>query len=207
MTEAEWPLAGIEAEEYEALCAVDDLPEDKRRFVMEWMRSRDPMRAYRAAGWHRTGNDAKDRSFARNKTIRDPEIAEAIAALQANRLRKLKVDRATIEGELAKIAFASMSTFMRIQDDGTAYLDFSEATHEDLSALESFKCEIDYRPGDDPDSPKQVMKMQIKMTNKLGALEKLARIHKLIGGDDALDAVFDIAEAIKQGRKRAGMEG
>lgn len=197
------PLLGIEAEEYDALCSVHELPEDKRRFVMEWMRSRDPMRAYVAAGWARTGRDPQDKGYALKQVKDDPEISAAIKVLQARRLKRFNVNRQTIEEGLARIAFFDWSRVIRIQEDGTPYFDFSEADADDMAAISEWTVKREHDPGADATAGVQVLDVKVKRLDPLRAFEALAKIHKLIGGDGALDAIHDIADAIKAGRERA----
>lgn len=200
------PLHGIEGEEYDALCSVHEMPEDKRRFVLEYMRSRDPMRAYMAAGWARTGRDAQDKGYALRQIKNDPDISNAIQVLQANRLKRFSVSRLTIEAQLAKIAFFDWSRVIRIQNDGTPYFDFSEADADDLAAISEWTVKREHNPSADAGAGVEVLDVKVKRHNPLQALETLAKIHKLIGGDGTLDAIHDIADAIKAGRKRAGLE-
>lgn len=197
-------LSGIEAEEYDALCRIESLSNDKREFILTFMRTRDVMQSYRKAGWYITGDEKRDISYAKAR-IKDPEIKQIIDLLHINRLNKLNVTRDTIETELAKVAFHNVSRFVQIQEDGTAYLDLNKPDVHDLSAVSEFRSEIGTRAVDDM-GRREVFKQHVKFYDKLRALETLAKIRKMIGGEEVLDAVVDIAEAIKAGRRRAGID-
>lgn len=197
------PLAGIEAEEYDALCRVEGLSEDKRNFILTWMRTRDPITSYKAAGWYETGNVEKDIKYAKSR-LNDPEIKQIVDILHLQRLNRLSISRETIEGELAKIAFHNVSRFYHVQEDGTVYLDFSKPDQYDMAAVSEISCDISTRQVDG--DRREVFKQRVKFYDKLRALETLAKIRKMIGGEDALDAITDIAEAIRAGRKRAGLD-
>lgn len=197
-------LAGIEAEEYEALCAIETMANDKREFIRTFMRTRDVLKSYKAAGWYMSGDHTRDLNYARAR-MKDPEIKQAIDILHINRLNKLNVSRETIEGELAKIAFHDVSKFFQFQDDGTVYLDMNKPDVFDMAAVSEIRCEVGTRAVDDM-GRREVFKQQVKFYDKLRALETLAKIRKMIGGEEVLESVFDIAEAIKAGRRRAGID-
>lgn len=197
------PLDGVEEEEA-LIVAEADLNDRQRLFVHAYMRHLNVSRAYRDAGYGKSVN-TKTISAGAHQLFNRPAIKEVIQTLMAGRMRRVQATPKRIEEELAKVAFASLGRMMVVQADGTAYLDFSRADETDLAGLKKFKCEVSYKPGDDPDEPKQVLKMEAELGDKLSALTTLARIHKLIGGDDGVVALVDIAQAIREGRKRAGL--
>jgi len=191
------PLDGIEHEELLATQLVV-MPERHRRFILAYLRTNNVARAYREAGFEGGGG---------NRLMQDPKVREQIAFLQQERLRRLQVTPERIEEELAKIAFASLGAVMRVQEDGTAYLDLSEADDVTLAGLKSFKCEIEHKPGDDPDNPKMVLKMEAHLWPKVEALGKLAQIRKMISGETQVSVTVDVAEEIrKKRRERAGLD-
>ena len=198
------PLHGIEEEEF-LVVAMADLNDRQRLFVHAYMRTMSGARAYREAGYVRNGSNA---DAARNavRLLNKPKVRDVIQFLLSARMRRIQATPQRIEEELAKVAFASLGRIMVTQEDGTAYLDFSRADEADLAGLKKFKCEVNYKPGDDRDDPKQVLKMEAEVGDKLSALMGLARIHKMIGGDDGVTALVDIAQAIRDGRKRAGID-
>lgn len=197
-------LSGIEAEEYDALCKIETLSNDKRQFILTYMRTRDPIQSYKAAGWYETDSRERNMAYAKGR-LKDPEIKQIIDLLHINRLNRLNVTRETIESELAKVAFLNVGRFMTVQEDGTAFLDFTRPDLEDMAAVSEIRCDVSTRAVDDM-GRREVYKQSVKFYDKLRALETLAKIRKLIGGEEALDAMFDIAEAIKAGRKRAGID-
>jgi phage terminase small subunit len=198
------PLNGIEDEEF-LLVQMADLNDRQRLFVHAYMRSLSGSQAYRDAGY--AGNRLPPAvAVGAQNLLNRPKVREVINALLAGRMRRIQATPERIEQELAKVAFASIGHVMVVQADGTAFLDFSRADEATLAGLKKFKCEIQHRPGDDPDEPKQVLKMEAEVGDKLNALMGLARIHKMIGGDEGVTALVDIAQAIRDGRKRAGLK-
>lgn len=199
------PLDGIEDEEF-AIVAMADLSERQRLFVHCYMRTLSGSRAYRDAGYGRPGQSAASMAASAKSVLAKPKVREVVDALLAGRMRRIQATPQRIEEELAKVAFATIGRLMVVQEDGTAFLDFSRADETDFAGLKKFKCEVQYRPGDSRDDPKQVLKMEAEVGDKLAALTTLARIHKMIGGDEGVTALVDIAQAIRDGRKRAGLK-
>lgn len=198
------PLADIEDEEFQ-IVAMSDLTDRQRLFVHSYMRTLSATRALYDAGYMKSGKTHSDASRGR-QILMKPKVRDVIQALLAGRMRRIQATPQRIEEELAKVAFASLGRVMVVQQDGTAYLDFNRADEADLAGLKKFKCEISYKPGNDRDDPKEVLKMEAEVGDKLSALMGLARIHKMIGGDDGVTALVDIAQAIRDGRKRAGLK-
>jgi phage terminase small subunit len=198
------PLHGIEEEEF-LVVQMADLSEKQRLFVHAYMRTLSGSTAYRMAGYARNSNPATTAAGAVS-LLNKPKVRDVVQSLLAARMRRIQATPQRIEEELAKVAFASIGRLMVVQEDGTAFLDFNRADEADLAGLKKFKCEVSYKPGDSRDDPKQVLKMEAEVGDKLAALMGLARIHKMIGGDEGVTALVDIAQAIRDGRKRAGLE-
>jgi len=195
------PLDGIEAEELLATQLVV-MPEKYRRFILAYLRTNSVTRAYREAGF-----EGEQASTGGMRLMKDPRVSSIIHARQQERLRRLQVTPERIEEEIAKVAFATLGAIMRVQEDGSAYLDFSEADADTLAGLQSFKCELVQSPGDDPDQPRSVLKMEAKMWPKIEALGKLAQIRKMITGDQQVSVTIDVADEIRRKRReRAGLE-
>jgi len=188
-------LAGIEADELLDV-QLTDLTDTERLFVLAYMRTRSVGRAIRDTGVDRTDATA-------HQMLKRPHVRAVVAALTARRMSRLQVTPQKIEEELAKVAFATLGAVMRIQADGTAYLDLSAADETDLAGLKSFKCEIEHRPGDDPDNPKAVLKMEAHLWPKVEALGKLAQIHKMISGDAQVAVTVDVADVLRARRRAA----
>jgi len=189
------PLANIEAEELLDV-QLTDLSETERLFVMAYMRTRSATRALRETGVERAAATAP-------QMLKRERVRTVIAALTARRMARLQVTPQKIEEELAKVAFATLGAVMRIQEDGTAYLDLSDADDVTLAGLKSFKCEIEHKPGDDPDNPKAVLRMEAHLWPKVEALGKLAQIHKMISGDTQVAVTVDVADVLRARRRAA----
>jgi hypothetical protein len=196
-------LDGIEDEDAFTL-ENSGLDDREKIFVMAYLRRRNFQAAGRAAGLISPDDDYGSRDGRR--VYERPLVKAAVDTLLRSRLKRLAVTPARIEQELAKVAFATPGTFMKLQEDGTAYIDFSEAEPEDLAGLHSFKCDVANEPGADRDAPRTVTKMEVRMLDKVNALTKLAQIHKMIGGDGEVTVVVDVADEIREARRRARLK-
>jgi len=195
------PLDGIEDEEF-LIVAESDLSERQKMFVHAYMRHRNVMQAAIDAGY-KTGKGSI--RSAGHSLMKRPKIRNLVNSLLDARMRRMQITPKRIEEELAKVALASLGRIAVVQSDGSMYLDFNRADDADLAGISSFKCEVSNDPNADPDYPRQVTKMSVRMGDKIGALRQLAMIHKMIGSDEGANALVDIADAIRGARKRAGI--
>jgi hypothetical protein len=190
------PLAGIEDEEFRVIEA-SSLSARHRQFVICYLQTHNAAKAARLCGY------AKPYHHSAGAIMERPAVRELISCLLSNRMRRLSATPQRIEQELCKVAFANLGDILEIQADGTAYADFSKASVETLAAIKRFSCEV-RQAANDGDAPREVLHMRVEMADKLGALEKLARIHRIVAGsDDAMAVAVDIAQAIRVARKRA----
>jgi phage terminase small subunit len=68
-------------------------------------------------------------------------MRRAIAREQAKFLQRYEVTPDRLIREFSKIAFSNTDDFIAIQDDGSAIVDFSTATREQLASLAAFEAE------------------------------------------------------------------
>ena len=112
-----------------------------------------------------------------------PDIINRVAFLQRATMQKLEVTPERIMAEVAKIAFASLGNFIKVQADGTGYIDLRDVTPDMFAALEQY--EITELPPfktveNGEEVVREVLKIKVKLNNKLDALEKLMRRHNLV---------------------------
>ncbi len=117
------------------------------------------------------------------ENLSKPAIRDRISFLQRATMRKLEVTPERIMAEVAKIAFASLGDFIKVQADGTGYIDLKDVTPEMFAALESY--EITELPPfktveNGEEVVREVLKIKVKLNSKLDALEKLMRRHNLV---------------------------
>lgn len=129
------------------------------------------------------GYSQKQAASIGSENLRKPQIAARIAYLQRATMKKLEVTPERIMAEVAKIAFASLGDFIKVQADGTGYIDLKDVTPDMFAALESY--EITELPPfktveNGEEVVREVLKIKVKMNSKLDALEKLMRRHNLV---------------------------
>jgi phage terminase small subunit len=118
-----------------------------------------------------------------SENMAKPDIRARIAFLQRATMKKLEVTPERIMAEVAKVAFASLGDFIKVQSDGTGYIDLKDVTPEMFAALESY--EVTELPPfktveNGEEVVREVLKIKVKLSPKLDALEKLMRRHNLV---------------------------
>lgn len=118
-----------------------------------------------------------------SENLSKPVIRDRIAYLQRATMQKLDVTPERIMAEVAKIAFANLGNFIKVQADGTGYIDLKDVTPDMFAALEQY--EVTELPPfktveNGEEVVREVLKIKVKLNNKLDALEKLMRRHNLV---------------------------
>lgn len=157
----------------------------QRKFVETYLANgRNGAAAYRAA----YSNSATPQRAAEeaSKLLKHPKIRPIIdaAAQKAEQATARAVDRyaATQErivAELARIGFASMADYVRVQPDGTAVVDLRDVDDDQFRAVSEVTVEQAGDIGDD-DQPVPVKRVKIKLHDKRAALVDLARIQGFV---------------------------
>lgn len=125
-----------------------------------------------------------------SRLLNSPKIKLRVETLKAEVLAAAQVTSARIIGEYAKLGFASMDDYITVQDDGTAYVDLSRTTKDQRTALGEMT--IDEFTEGRGETARDVRRVKIKLGDKKGALDSLARIaglfidkHEVTGKDGA----------------------
>lgn len=118
-----------------------------------------------------------------SRLLTNVKVKERLAFLQRGVMRSLEVTPERIMAEVAKIAFASLGDFIKVQPDGTGYIDLKNVTPDMFAALEQY--EITELPPfktveNGEEVVREVLKIKVKLSPKLDALEKLMRRHNLV---------------------------
>jgi phage terminase small subunit len=157
----------------------------QRRFVEAYLSNgRNAAAAYRAA--YATKAKPAQVAVEATRLLRHPRIALIVAEADAKAQRATEkvVDRyaATQErivAELARIGFASMADYVRVQPDGTAVVDLRDVDDDQFRAVSEVTVEQAGDIGDD-DQPVPVKRVKIKLHDKRAALVDLARIQGFV---------------------------
>lgn len=169
-----------------------------REFVVLYLRERSAAEAARLCGYGKPWKSAGYTILTR------PDVSALVKRLLNGRLRRLHVTAERIEDELAKIAFSSIGNFIHIQDDGTPCFDLTEADAIDLAAIGRLRAEAVEQVING--EKVKVLKISIDLHSKVHALAQLARIRRMASPDAAPDANGDAATAIRDARRRIGIE-
>lgn len=140
----------------------------------------------------------KAASVAASILMHEPDMAVAIVERRDAIAEAFNITAERTLGEVARIAYGRISDFMQVQDDGSIIWDFSAATEDQLAAIESIKTET-YIEGEG-DFAREVKRVEVKMHNKLAALDKLMKFQGIAGfgaqlegeGEEGGDRTYNI---------------
>jgi phage terminase small subunit len=146
------------------------LKPQQMRFVDEYMRDSNATRAAAAAGYGATHADVAGTRLINNPDVLDEiERRRAVAAGYATR------SQADLVRRLETIAFSDFGRFIRVNDDGLAALDLTDATPDELAIIAECSAE-EVSQGRGLDAI-NIVKTKIKLLDPLRAAEMLAKLH------------------------------
>lgn len=148
-------------------------PKDAR-FVEEYLIDLNAARAARAAGFSETTARAKAFAWAQPDGPK-PDVYKAILARMNKRAEKTEITADRVIQELAKVGFASMRQFIRVDEDGQPQIDLTDAPEDALDALAEVSTEtvLEHEGSGDARTATHVRKTKIKLHDKLKALMAL----------------------------------
>src|SRR5579863_5757586 len=152
-------------------------------FVREYGKDFNGSRAVIAAGYA-----PKSARVTASQLLAKPNIQEDIQRLLDRRADKLDISADRVLGELAKLAFANMADYVAIQEDGSAIIDLSHVSREQLAAVEQLETREYFeneKYEDDAQAGQRVRKIKFKLSNKREALELLGKHLRLFNDEDA----------------------
>jgi len=148
----------------------------QRLFIGEYLIDLNATKTAERAGYSRKTAQSQGARLLTNAMV-----SAAIQEAMDKRAEKLEITAERVLAEIAKCAFINMGDFLRIDPaSGRAFIDLSRATPEQLAALSAFEQEewVE-RAGEGRGNFKAVRKIRLKLTDKLGTLEKLGKHLKL----------------------------
>lgn len=147
----------------------------------------------------RAGYSAKTAGTKGHQLLQIVEIAARIQFLMAERGKRTEITAERVVQELAKVAFASMRQFIRVDSDGQPQIDLSTTDNDNLDALMEVQTEtvVESRGSGDEREFDTIRKTKIKLHNKLGALHELAE-HTGVFAKRDKDQASALAEAWAQ---------
>lgn len=165
-------------------------------FIREYVKDLNKSRAMDAA-WP---NKLTKRDLC-EAVLHDPEICVLIdQALEAKRQRFM-VEEGTLIRTLAHRAFARMGDYISVQKDGTAYVDLSSCTEDQLAAVSELQTEeVTEGRGDDS---KEIRKIKIKLHNPDKPAELLMRKLGLLREDTTtVNVMVGLAERLASAKQQ-----
>jgi phage terminase small subunit len=108
-----------------------------------------------------------------NKLMRSDEIQKRVAELQDQAAARTSITIARVLDELAKIGFSNPLDYMKIQEDGTAYIDLKDMTRDQAAAISEIQVD-EYTEGRGEDA-RQVKKVKLKFHDKRAALMDIGK--------------------------------
>lgn len=128
-----------------------------------------------------------------------PWMRDYIADVQEQIRERMKLTKESVLEELAKLGFANMSDFVVLQADGTPQFDLSGLTRDQSAAIQEMQIDT-YTDRGDPEVPREVKSVKVKLAPKLGALEALGKHFKLFTDVVETNTTADVAEELRQAR-------
>lgn len=146
-------------------------------FCREYLVDRNATFAARRAGYaektaNRTGHNL----------LKDPRVQARVAKAGEIAEKRFEVTAERVIEEIAKVGFASMRQFVRIDAEGQPRIDLSETPEWALDALAEVKTETVIEGGAGEGEGQVVRKTQIKLHDKLKALAHLGEITGAFNG-------------------------
>lgn len=150
----------------------DTLTPKQEAFARAYIETANASEAYRRAY---DASGMKDTSIHVNacKLLAETKVAQRVAALQAEAAKRNEITVDKIIRELSLLGFSNMLNYMRVADDGSAYVDFSALTREQAAAISEVTSEV-YMDGAGEDA-KPVKRTKFKLSDKRAALVDLGK--------------------------------
>ena len=140
----------------------------QERFCVEYMVDLNATQAAVRAGYSEKG--AKVRGC---KLLTNVNLTKRIATLRKEQETRTLVEADDVIKELALLGFANMRDYIQITDEGEPFVDLSELTREQASAISEVVVE-DFKDGRGIDA-RDVRKVRFKLHDKRGPLTDLAK--------------------------------
>ncbi len=116
------------------------------------------------------------------------KVEARVEQIKADALARHQITVDRIMAEYTRTAFANMADYVTVQDDGTAYVDLTDVSRDQMAALNEMTVD-EYTEGRG-DNSRNVKRVKVKLGDKKGSLDSLARImglfvdkHQVTGKD------------------------
>jgi phage terminase small subunit len=139
----------------------------------------------------RAGYSKKTAFVIATEILRKPYIKQYIAELQKPRFDRLEISAEKVLDEMRKLAFSNMMDYVSITPDGEAYVDLSKLTREQAASIGELSSDhSSVLDEEDEDGNKiRVRRTKIKLIDKKGVLEMLAKYHNLFAENNKVEVI------------------
>jgi phage terminase small subunit len=152
-------------------------------FVREYAKDFNGTRAAIAAGCPKRSAHVTASRWLKLAKVQE-DIQRGINRVSA----KLEISADRVLGELAKLAFSNMADYVEVSADGTARVDLSGLTRDQMAAIEQLETREyieNEKFEDDAQAGREVRKIKFKLSNKREALELLGKHLRLFQEEGA----------------------
>jgi len=152
-------------------------------FVREYIKDFNAARAAVAAGYSK-----RSARGIGSDLLAKPHVQMDIQRVIDRRAAKYDITADRVLGELAKLGFANMADYTAVQEDGTAIVDLTGCTRDQMAAIEQIETKEYYEKQgfeEDAEAGRAVRKIKIKLSNKREALELLGKNLRLFNDEGA----------------------
>lgn len=148
------------------------------RFARELAAGKSQAEAYVLAGYSPNRGNASTLSLNKSIQKRVAELLNRASEIEIKAtqiaVEKLAITKERVLGEMAKIGFANMMDYVRVGENGDAYVDLSRLDRETGAAIGEITVE-EYKDGRGEDA-RDVKRTKFKLLDKKGALADMARV-------------------------------
>jgi phage terminase small subunit len=154
----------------------ETLTAKEQAFCEEYLVDLSKTAAYLRAGY-KPGRSNDDTSTRAARVYRKPQVLSEIEARMAERSKQTGITAERVVRELAKVAFASMRSFITIDSDGQPQINLTRTPDDELDALVEVTIEtvLERQGSGDEATVATIRKSRIKLHDKLRALHALAK--------------------------------
>lgn len=171
------------------------------RFVREYLIDLDKVRAYRVTHPESGDNTVNTAS---TRFLRRPDVRKRVRELAREIYGPLEISAERVLQEIAILGFSSMADYVSVQPDGTAVVDLTQLTDDQLGAIQELTVD-EYVEGKGEDA-RAVKRVKLKLYDKGQNLERLGRHLKLFTDRVEVANLDELAERIRAAREKAGRD-
>ena len=164
-------------------------------FAREYVKDLNGKRAAIAAGY--ASESAK---VTASRLLSNANVQALVVSLTKKHADKLDLSAEKVLSELARVGFSNMLDYIKITEEGDAYVDLSNLTREQSAAIQEVTVD-EYVEGKGKHARK-VKRTRLKLVDKIRSLDLLGRHLKLFTERIEVGGIEGLAEQIAAARKR-----